>query len=353
MGFEMFTEEDRQKERELLASYDLDVNFFEKLGFKIKQIVPERNYFRIETNKGFYCLKKMNLSFEDIYMMEEMTSHLKRNGFTNTFDIVLQDNNEILVPYEGSQYYLTKWMDGRDSDYLNPLDIKSAIETLAKFHRSAEGFDSKFNTQHRKLYGKWKQGFTEKLSEIAAAKEQMLTEGKRNENTQIFIQYLQNCEKNAVHALRLLEKSSYTRLNVRDEGRKGFIHHDFGLHNILHSFDNQTYIGGFESFAFDIKMHDLGYFLFRLMRRKGWDIDSLIDMIGYYDEIYKLEKEDFEVLSAYFAFPHDYKQFHRLYYIEGKDVEELEELERVNVESEYNQVKKDFLLKFEKYSALQ
>ncbi|OGO77064.1 MAG: hypothetical protein A2Y23_04715 [Clostridiales bacterium GWB2_37_7] len=352
MSFEIFTEEDRQKERELLTSYDLDVRFFDKLGFKIKQIVPERNCFRLETNKGFYCLKKMNLSDEDIYIMQELTMHLNKNGFMNTFEIVQQSNNEILVPYEGNQYYLTKWMDGRESDALNLLDIKAAIEALAKFHRHSEGFESKLNTGHRKLYGSWKQGFSQKLAEIKAAKKAMLVGGKGKKNTEIITHYLESCEKAAVQALKLLDKSSYNGLNARDEGRKGFIHHDYGLHNILHTFDNETFIGGLESFAFDVRMHDLGYFLFRLMRKKGWELDRVFDMIGYYDEIYKLEKEDYEALAAYFNFPHDYKQFYRLYYIEDKEVEDLEELEKIDMESEYSQIKKDFLIKFERYSEL-
>ncbi|MDF2892770.1 MAG: cotS 1 [Clostridia bacterium] len=352
MDFEIFTEEDKQKERELLASYDLDVKFFKQLGFKIKQIVPERNCFRIEADKGFYCLKKMSFNDEDIYLMQEMTEHLGNNGFNNTFDIVLHENNEILIPYEGNQYYLSSWMDGRESDYLNLLDIKNAIETLAKFHIGAEGFQTKLDQEYRRLYGKWKQGFLQKLNEIEAAKARVLAENKKNDNTEIMIQYLTDCEKSANHALKLLDKSSYNYLNARDESKKGFIHHDYGLHNILHTFDNKTYIGGLESCAFDIRMHDLGYLVFRLMRRKEWDMDATLNMIDYYNEIYKLEKGDYEALAVYFTFPHDFKQLFRQYYIEGKDSEDLEELERINVESQYNQARKNFLNEFEKYSEL-
>lgn len=352
MSFEIFTEENRQKERDLLVSYDLDAKFFMQLGLKIKQIVPERNCFRIEADKGFYCLKKMNFHHEDIYLMQEMTEHLRNNGFANTFDIVLQENNEILIPYEGNQYYLSKWMDGRESDYLNLLDIKNSIETLAKFHIGAEGFQTKLKQEKRILYGRWKQGFLQKLNEIKAAKEQALTENKRNDNTQIIIRYLTNCEKNAMHTLSLIDKSSYESLNQRDADKKGFIHHDYGLHNILHTFDNQTYIGGLESCAFDIRMHDLGYLIFRLMRRKGWDIDAALNMIDYYNAIYELEMKDYEALAIYFVFPHDYKQFYRQYYVESKETEDLQEMERINIESEYNQTRKDFSVKFEKYSKL-
>lgn len=352
MGFEIFTEEDRQKERELLATYDLDVKLFKLLGFKVKQIVPERNCFRIEADKGFYCLKKMNFPYEDIYLMQEMTEHLRKNGFTNTFDIVSHENNEILIPYGGNQYYLSRWMDGRESDYLNLLDIKNSIETLAKFHIGAEGFHPKHEEGQRRFYGRWKQGFLQNLNEIKEAKEKVIAENKSSNNAQIIIQYLTNSVKDAKQAINLIEKSFYERINARDESKKGFIHHDYSFHNILHTFDNQTYVGGLEKCAFDIRMHDLGHFAFRLMRRKGWDMETAVNMIDYYNEIYKLEKEDYEVLAAYFAFPHDFKQFYKQYYTEDGETPDLEELERINVESEYNQARRGFLNEFMKYSEL-
>ena len=352
MSFEVFTEEDRLKERELLASYDLDVSFFKLLGFKIKQIVPERNCFRIEADKGFYCLKKMNFQYEDIYLMQEMTEHLRNNGFANTFDIVLHENNEILIPYMGNQYYLSRWMDGRESDYLNLLDIKSAIEALAKFHISSEGFRTKHDYKQRVLYGSWKQEYLQKRNEIEEAKEQVAAESKRYYNSEVITQYLRNCVKDANHTLSLIEKSSYAKINARDEGKKGFIHHDYGFNNILHTFDNQTYIGGLEKCAFDIRMHDLGYFIFRLMRRKGWDIEAAMNMIDYYDLIYKLEKEDYEILAVYLSFPYDFKQFYRQYYTGSKEIEDPEELERINLDSEYNQARRSFIAEFKKYSEL-
>lgn len=348
MCFEIFGFEDRQREREMLTSYDLDLKFFELLGLKIKQIVPERNCFRIESDKGFYCLKKMDFTEHEMELMQDVTAHLRKNGFVHTFEIASLANGEILQSYGGNQYYLTKWMDGRESSYLNMLDIKAAAEALARFHIAALGFQVGYSLPHRRLFGKWKQGFMQELKEIQTAREHLIAEGKINKNAGMAIKYLESCEESARHALKLIDKSSYDKLNERDELKKGFIHHDYGLHNILHTFDNQTFIGGLESCAFDIRMHDLGHFIFRLMRRRGWNMDEVLTIIGYYDEIYRLEKEDYEALTVYFNFPHDFKQF----CIAGKEVEELGELDRINTESEYSQGRKNFLYEFEIYSKL-
>lgn len=349
MSFEIFIEEDRQRERELLASYDLDVAFFDKLNFKIKQIVPERNCFRVETDKGFYCLKKMSISNDDMSLMQQLTEHLRINGFTETFETVKHQNGEILVPYAGSQYYLTYWMDGRESDYLNLLDIKEAVEALARFHISSEGFVPKAAAEHRSLYGRWQRGFMQRLEEMQAARELILAECKGTSD-QMLLDYLADCMQRASASISYTQSAVYEKVNKRDEDRKGFIHHEYGFHNLLHTFDSRTFVGGLENFAFDIRMHDLGHLIFKLMRKKGWDIEQATSMLSFYDGIYKLQKEDYQALAAYLTFPHDYRQLYKQHYIQSREVEDLEELDKINMESDYNQCKISFLREFEKYA---
>lgn len=352
MSFELFFEEDRQRERELLATYDLDVKFFNKLGVNIKQIVPERACYRIETNKGFFCLKKMNYSFLDIYLMQEITIHLKEHGFSNVSEIVRQPDGGILVPYLGSEYYLTHWMDGRESDYLNLADIKQAAEELARLHLASEGFSTRLNTNTRRLFGRWDEGFLQKLREIRESKRLVTTAAKENDNLQIFVDYLNSCEKETENAISLLERSSYSKLCARDEKQHGFIHHDYGLYNIIHTFSGETFVGELENAAFDIRMHDLGHFIFKLMRRRGWDIEIAMNIINYYNDIFKLEKEDYEALCVYLSLPQDFKQFQKLYYSVESDIEDLEALERVNISSEYSTARREFLQELEKNSGM-
>lgn len=352
MSFELFFEEDRQKERELLAAYDLDIKFFNKLGVRIKQIVPERACYRIETDKGFFCLKKMNYSFQDIYLMQEMTIHLKEHGFRSISDIVRQPDGGILVPYLGSEYYLTQWMDGRESDYLNPADIKEAAQALARLHLAAKGFGTRLNTTVRKLFGRWEEGFLQKLREIRESQKLITTAAKERDNLQIFIDYLNSCEEDTKHSICLLERSDYRKLNARDEKQHGFIHHDYGLYNIIHTFVGETFVGELESAAFDIRMHDLGHLIFKLMRRRDWDFEIAMNIINYYNNIFILEKEDYEALCVYLSLPQDFKQFQKLYYSVDRDMEDLEALERININSEYSIARRRFLQEIEKYSGL-
>lgn len=348
MSFEIFTEEDRQQERELLATYDLDIGFFKKLGLKIKQIVPERGCFRIETDKGFFCLKKMTYSFQDIFLMHEMTAHLQNNGFDNVSKIVRQPDGGILVPYQGSEYYLTHWMDGRESDYLNLSDIKESTEALAKLHIASKAFGTKLNTSNRQLYGRWREAFLQKLKDIDNARMHVDADSRVRDNRQIVSDYLKHCEQDVKHTLELLDRMDYDGLNARDKKEGGFIHHDYGLYNITHTFDGETFIGGLESAAFDIRMHDLAYLIFKLMRRRAWDMDLAMAMIEFYDGMLKLEKRDYQALTVYLSMPHDCKQFQRLYYTAERDLEDVEELERINIHSEYSTARRQLLCEMEK-----
>lgn len=352
MSFEIFIEEDRQRERAFLATYDLDINFFNKLGVKLKQIVPERNCYRIETDKGFYCLKKMCGSFQDVYLMQEMTIHLKKHGFDNVSNIIRQPDGGILVPYMDSEYYLTQWVDGRESDYLNLSDIKEAAEALASFHQAAEGFTTKLNTHNRRLYGRWESGFCQKLGEIEEAQGLVMKEISDKETCRIINEYIESSEKDTARAISILEKSGYDKLCARDEKLQGFIHHDYGLYNIMHTFQGETYIGGLENAVFDIRMHDLGHLIFKLMRRRGWELETAMDIISWYNDLYKLQKEDYQVLTAYLTLPHDFRQLQKLYSAEDRDLEDLEELDRININSEYSMAKRQFLREMEKNADL-
>ena len=64
----LFTEENKQWEKEYLAGFELDAELFERMGLRIVQIVPDRNSYRLETDKGFFQPEEAEVSH-------------RRNGF--------------------------------------------------------------------------------------------------------------------------------------------------------------------------------------------------------------------------------------------------------------------------------
>lgn len=341
-------EENRQAEREFLGEYNLDVRLFEAMGLKVKQIIPVRNVYRIVTDRGFFCLKKLRFPMEDMEFIFEAVEHLKEKGFKNAFSIVKQGNGDSFISFKGEKYFLTEWIDGRECDFLNPMDLDAAIEVLANLHKAAEGYVPTACPPDRCYYGKWSENFSKRINEMRLLREQVLAKPEKSDIDKIYLDYVYMCISDGEEALRLLSKTNYKVLS-EDAARKGsFIHHDFAHHNILHTFDGRTYVVDFDYCIMDIGIHDLGSLIIRNMKKSNWDVDKALDIIESYDRRNPVSSEELKVLAPFFLFPQDFWMISRQYYIERKDWDEEDYVDKMNTKSEYTLVRRKFIEEYEK-----
>jgi len=249
-------EENRQLERDFLGEYNLDARLFEAMGFKVKQIVPVRSVYRIVTDKGFFCLKKLRFPMEDMIFIFEAVEHLREKGFGNVFNIVKQKNGENFICFKDEKYFLTEWIDGRECDFLNPIDLDAAVDVLAHMHNAAEGYLPAVCPTGRCYYGKWPENFSRRIEEMKLIKEQVLAKPEKSDIDKIYLDYVDMCINDGKEALLLLNKTDYKGISEAAASKGSFIHHDFAHHNILHTFDGRTYVVDFDYSIMDIRMHD-------------------------------------------------------------------------------------------------
>lgn len=341
-------EENRQLEREFLGEYNLDARLFEAMGLKVKQIIPVRSVYRIVTDKGFFCLKKLRFPMEDMGFIFDAVEHLREKGFRNAFSIVKQKNGDSFLSFEGEQYFLTEWIDGRECDFLNPMDLDAAIEVLASLHKAAEGYAPATCPTDRCYYGKWPENFNRRIDEMKLIRKQVLAKPEKSDIDKIYLDYVDMCINDGEEALLLLDKTDYKRLS-EDAARKGsFIHHDFAHHNILHTFDGRTYVVDFDYCIMDIGVHDLGSLIIRNIKRSNWDVDKALEIIEGYDRRKPISSEELRVLAPFFLFPQDFWMISRQYYIERKDWDEEDYVDKMNTKSEYTLMRRKFIEEYEK-----
>lgn len=341
-------EENRKLEREFLGEYNLDVRLFEAMGLKVKQIIPVRSVYRIATDKGFFCLKKLRCPMKDMNFIFEAVDHLKEKGFENTFSIVKQTNGDNFINFKGEKYFLTEWIDGRECDFLNPIDLDAAIDVLANLHKAAEGYLPDFCPTDRCYFGKWPENFIRRVDEIKLIKEQVLSKSEKSDIDRIYLNYVDMCINDGEEALLLLSKTDYQRISLDASKNGGFIHHDFAHHNVLHTFDGKTYVVDFDYCIMDIRMHDLGSLIIRNMKKSNWDIDKAMDIIESYDQRNPVSNEELKVLTPFFLFPQDFWMISRQYYIERKDWDEEDYVDKMNTKSEYTLMRRKFIEEYEK-----
>lgn len=347
MRMELFMEENRQSEREFLGEYNLDVKLFEAMDFKVKQIIPVRSVHRIVTDKGFFCLKRLQFPVEDMDFIFKAINHLKEKGFNNVFNIVKQKNGDDFINFAGDKYFLTEWIDGRECDYQNPMDLDAAIEVLANLHNASEGYDPSVCPPDRRWYGKWPEYCTCRVEEMKQMKEQVQAKQEKNEVDKIYLDYVDMCINDGMQALQILNKTGYRGLSEEASKKGSFIHHDFAHHNIVHSFDGRIYVVDFDYCIMDIRMHDVGSLILRNMKKSNWDTDKALDILESYDRINPLSSEELKVLVPFFLFPQDFWMISRQYYIERKDWDEEDFVDKMSTKSEYTSMRRKFIEEYE------
>jgi CotS family spore coat protein len=345
---ELFMEENRQLEREFLGEYNLDVNIFEAMGLKVKQIIPVRSVYRIVTDKGFFCLKKLRFPIEDMDFIFKAVEHLRGKGFENTFKIVKQQNGDSFISFKGEKYFLTEWIDGRECDFLNPIDLDAAIEVLVSLHNSAEGYAPEACPQGRCYYGKWPENFGKRIDEMKNIKAKVSSKQEKSNIDKTYLDYVDMCINDGEDALLMLNETGYKGLSEAAAKKGSFIHHDFAHHNILHTFDGRTYVVDFDYCIMDIRIHDVGSLVLRNLKKSNWDIDKALEILESYDHRNPISGVELKVLAPFFLFPQDFWMISRQYYIEKKDWEEEDYVDKMNTKSEYTLMRRKFIEEYKK-----
>lgn len=345
---ELFTDENRQSDREFLGGYDLDARLFSIMGLRISQIVPARNAFRIATDKGFYSLKKLRFPVEDMNFVIDAVEHLEGRGFLNTFKIVRQRNGDNFLDFNGEKYYLTQWIDGRECNFLDPLDLDAAIGVMADLHRAAQDYFPESCPEDRCYYGKWPESFSSRLKEMRLVKERIMGNPERNDIDSMYLDYVDMCIKNSEEALVLLNKSGYKRLSEEAAIRGSFINHDPAQYNILHAFDGRTYMGDFDCCICDLPIHDLGSLILKNLKRCDWQIDKALEILESYDRRNPIDIEELRVLVPFFLFPQDFRQVSRQYDVQRKPWDEEELADKMDAKSEYEQLRMKFIEEYQR-----
>lgn len=348
MTIDTFTMENKQRDRDILSDYNLNLKLFNIMGFDVHDIAPVRNVFRITTQKGMYSLKRVIYEKEEIDFIMSAVEHLKQNGFQNVMDYMPREGGSMFYEYDGEKYYLTKWIDGRELDYLNPLDLQAAAKLLGQLHTASQGFDTSAVPASRNMLGMWPKNFKDRILEMKEMKFRALLKRAREDFDRIFLDFVDMCLEDGNRALKLLADSPYEALVDKAKEERGFIHHDYAHHNLIQSFDGKLYVLDFDYCAIDVRVHDLGSLIIRNMKKTGWDIDRALYIIESYNKVSAVSNDELKVLVPFFLFPQDFWQISRQYYIEKKDWGDRDYLDKMNTKSQYTISRRQFIEEFEK-----
>ncbi len=343
----------REEEAAILVDYMLTPDIFKAYGLKVIDIVPKRGIYRIETDQGFKCLKKIKADYRNIYFTHDAIEHLTQNGFHKVSRIRRTLDGNLFLTYGEDTYFMMDWIDGRECDYENPIELDIAVKTLAELHEASKGFTTNFGDEHRNLLGKWPEVYKKRSEELLLMKEMAEKKQDKIQFDEIFLKYVDYYYEDALAACEGLRNFDYEGLVEKARKEKGFCHNDYAYHNLLISYDHQEVaVLDFEYCIFDLRINDVGSIIHRNLKKCFWDIERAEYILDGYQRHSSLSQDELKAIYVYLRFPMDFWRIASQFYLENKRWHDETYTGKIIDKSEWKDLREDFLQDFKEMTGM-
>jgi CotS family spore coat protein len=279
----------------------------EILQIKFKDTQKQRAVYKVDYNQESFCLKKIYFSREDLLFVYSGIEWLYRNGL-NVPRILPTKDKSRFVDYEGMLFILTYWIEGSKCNYDNIQNVLDSITNLGKMHKTSKSFIPIEGSTLRVGYDNLYHSLNKHFEHILVCSNLAFKYGDKFSKT-----FLQNFDTN----VKLAEISSQISSTINNDNLgKSLCHLDYVNKNIIFDVENKVWTIDFDKCKMDYSVHDISYFLRRLLKRDGtkWDIEIAVSSLKLYDEICPLNLDEYKSILVYLAFPQKYWKLSRDYY---------------------------------------
>ncbi|ACA45016.1 CotS family spore coat protein [Clostridium botulinum] len=274
---------------------------------KFKNTEKQRAVYKVTYGNNCYCLKKVYYDESDLLFVYSAVEWFYRNEIRVPRILPACDGNRF-VNYNNMFFILTPWIQGEKCDYDRTEHIIYSIENLGRMHVSVENFvpikGSRVKEKKDSIYRSHEKHFFHLLNCSNYA-------FKEKDKFSDF--FLKNFEKNILLARTSVDIAhSINNKNLH----RCLCHLDYVNKNIILSPNNDIWVIDFDKCAIDYRVHDIGYFLRRLLRRKNtnWDATLAAEILEYYDKFIPLNLDEYRYILSYLSFPQKFWKISRDYY---------------------------------------
>ena len=318
----------------------------ERYGIMATTIEKIKNVYLIWDERRKSCLKVIKYEKPHFAFILAAIEHLQNNDFRAVPPIIETLDGQKYIELDSKYAYLTPWVEARESNYDNPLDIERAAKVLAELHIKSKGFEIKSYMKPRIGWFKWFDNYRTRKNEILDFKKRIEAKEEKTEFDRIYMEHMEDELLRCDQALQHLGETDYYLKMTKEIRGRGFCHHDFAHHNVLIGEDNKVIIIDFDYAILDTHLHDLASLLIRRMKNGKWDIENARYILDAYDSVYKVEAEDIPIMAAFMEFPQDYWQVGIQYYWEKQPWGEEFFLKKLTRIIEDKEEKQEFVNEF-------
>ncbi|KHD35168.1 spore coat protein, CotS family [Clostridium acetobutylicum] len=279
----------------------------EILQIKFKDTEKQRAVYKLTLGSKKYCLKKVYYDKGELLFVYSTTEWFFRHGINVTRILPTLDNSRFVI-YSGMIFILMPWIDGLKCNYDKKENLFKASKNLAHMHRCSQKFFSiqgssiRYGFEH--IYLSNKKHFEQILSFFNKAYEI---------NDSFSKIALNNCD--LCIKLSKIALNASSRIESRNF-KKSLCHLDYVNKNIIFDKNNDIWVIDFDKCKFDYSVHDISYFMRRIMKRDNtrWNSELLINMLNVYEQINPLNLDEYLYILSYLVFPQKFWKICKDYY---------------------------------------
>lgn len=316
-------------------------------------ITKENERYILSSKEGTYCFKKIRNSKRKALKGLQLSHYLIQSGFNNTMDYIKTRNNNELIRYNGTYYYLSHWIDNRKCSYSNFADIKNVASILAKFHLKSQGYYNKYIEMDFKSYN-WSSKLL-KFKKTFNAIDEIITNKKIK--TMFDIQYLKSIElfeKQLELSVKLLNESNYNRILQSSQLKYTICIDDFSFKNIILGNDSNYYFICFDNVKYNINLFDLSKLIKKTLFKDeyAWDFRYAMEIIDNYNIINPLSMDEMSILLSLIIFPKRFYKLGKRRYIQKKNCGENNYLTSLYKTTKYIDKQSKFVEEYTRYYSI-
>lgn len=334
----LLTEENVKKH--VLPEYNLENADIHQIKFKDTD--KQRAVYKVEYRQSTYCLKKMYFSKANLLFVYSAIEWLFLNNI-NVPEILSTKTNGRFVVYEDMLFILTPWVEGEKCNYDNIEHILSSTENLAKMHNVTVGFEPIAGSELRRNCSNLETSINKHFEHMLLCSNMAYKYGDKFSSL-----FLNHFEENFMLAKISLELCCGLD---NDKLSEALCHLDYVNKNIIFDDFQKIWVIDFDKCSMDYCVHDISYFLRRMLKRDNtmWDFEIAVNCLNSYEKIRDLNLEEYRYILSYLSFPQKFWKISRDYYNNIKKCNHNSFYTILQSAVERDKEQMDFVLRFKKY----
>lgn len=280
------------------------------------------------------CLKRLKQTLDKVLFSVNAQVYIKNSG-GNVPGIIMNKQGQPLVQYNDQLFVVYEWLEGKDLNFNNNVDLEAALRGLAIFHKASKGYQYPENARESLKFGRWPDQYTSMRNRFETWKDIAL-KNISNASHGTYLKCVDSMIEVSNLALELIEQSQYQNLSTPDSDLKVLCHQDFGKGNAI-STPNGIIVLDLDSVTFDFSARDLRKIIGKLAIDKGTlDINRINDILSWYSKENPITADEKKILYIDLLFPHWFHGLIKDQYIKNKlaspsEIEKVVRFEKTKV----------------------